>query len=392
MPHPPSRATSPDVIIVGAGLIGCACAYALARRRLSVTVLERGDLAEGASGACDGHVCCQSKAPGVHLDLARRSLALHEHLSEELGEATGFRRCGSWLIAETEAEWQALEHAAEERRVAGLPIELHAGDDLHRAEPVLSASLRGGSFCAVDGQTDPWRTTLALAHAAQRLGAEARLGLEVSALRLRRGRVTGVETRGGPIDAGSVLLCVGAWTAQLLRPLGVDVGLRPRRGEILVTEPMPPLLSSIILHSPYVTSKLDHGADGPAMLVLEQTTDGNVLVGSTRAFAGLDSRNTPEGIGSVAGEAARLAPAIGDLHLIRTFAGLRPCSEDGLPLVGPVAGVEGLFVATGHEGDGVALAPITGQIVADAISASAGWVAELLPARVSPRRAGVSPQ
>jgi len=374
-------AASPDVVVVGGGLVGCACAHSLAKRGLRVTLLERGDLADGASGACDGHVCCPSKAPGLHLELARRSLELYEVLSETLGEETGFRRCGSWLVAETEAEWAALRESAVARQAAGLSVYLQSGDDVRAAEPILGEALLGGSFCPIDGQTDPWRTTLAFAHAARRLGAQLELGVEVIGVVARRGRVHGLETPSGPVPCGRVLLAAGAWTAGLCEGVGVDLPLHPRRGEILVTEPMPPLLSSIVLHAPYVSAKLDHADEARATLVLEQTADGNVLVGSTRSFAGFDPRNTPEGIGAIASEAARLAPKLADLHVIRCFAGLRPCSGDGLPLLGPVPGVEGLFVATGHEGDGVALAPVTGELVADGLTVHGGWLPELLPER-----------
>jgi len=113
---------------------------------------------------------------------------------------------------------------------------------------------------------------------------------------------------------------------------------------------------------------------------MEQTAAGNLLIGSTRSYAGLDARNTANGISAVAAEAARLVPILGRLDVVRCFAGLRPCSGDGLPMVGPVPGTEALFVATGHEGDGVALAPVTAAIVADGILGRAdGWVSELLP-------------
>ncbi len=372
----------PDVLIVGGGLIGCSCAYSLARAGLRVLVLEREDLAAGASGACDGHLCCQSKSPGIHLELARRSLSLYDALADELGPEVGFRRCGSWLIAETEGEWAALRSAAEARRDAGLEVSLHDTGEVCRQEPALSDRIAGGSYCPTDGQVDPWQLTLGFHRAACRLGAAFRLDAEVREITVERGKTTGVRTSCSHIACGSVLVAAGAWSARLLGTVGVTLSLRPRRGEILVTEAMPPLLSSIVLHSPYLSAKFSRDNDRPATLVMEQSAAGNLLIGSTRSYAGLDVRNTPEGIGAVAAEAARLAPAVRALHVVRCFAGLRPCSGDGLPVIGPVPGMEGLFVATGHEGDGVALAPITGRIVADGISGEPReWPSELLPGR-----------
>jgi len=374
---------SPDVVVVGGGLVGCSCAYWLAGRGMRVALLEREDVAAGASGACDGHLCCQSKAPGIHLQLAQRSLRLYDVLSDELGAEIGFRRCGSWLIAETPEEWRVLRSAAEGRRAAGLGISLHAGEEVWRDEPVLSRTLAGGSYCPTDAQIDPWGVTLELYRAARRVGAECDLGAEVREIRIDRGRATGVRTASGDVACGCVLVAAGAWSASLLASAGVALPLRPRRGEILVTESMPPLLSSIILHSPYVSTKFRQGDLRPATLVLEQSAAGNLLIGSTRSYAGLDVRNTPGGVIGEAAEAARLAPGLCHLNIVRCFAGLRPCSGDGLPLLGPVAEVEGLFVASGHEGDGIALAPVTGEIVAEGIAGSgpAAWPAALLPSR-----------
>jgi len=372
----------PGVVVVGGGLIGCAAAYSLAKRGLRVMVLEREDIASGASGACDGHVCCQSKAPGVHLDLAQRSVALYRTLSEELEEDTGFRQCGSWLIAETPEELEALATATQERQADGMEVGLHTGEEARAAEPILTKALAGGSFCPIDGQTDPWRKTLAFYRAARRLGAQFALGADVKRVLVDGDRVTGVETSTGRIQAGAVLLAAGAWTARLCEGIGVLLPVQPRRGEMLVTEPMPRMLSSVILHAPYVASKLDRNAERPATLVLEQIDEGNLLIGSTRSYTGLDVRNTPQGVAAIAREAYRLAPGLRDLSLIRCFSGLRPCSGDGLPLVGPVPGLEGLFVATGHEGDGVALAPVTGEIVGEGLCGQAeSWPPQLLPGR-----------
>jgi glycine/D-amino acid oxidase-like deaminating enzyme len=177
-------------------------------------------------------------------------------------------------------------------------------------------------------------------------------------------------------------LAAGAWTAPICAEIGVPLPVQPRRGEILVTEPMPPMLSSIILHAPYVAAKLHDGDERAATLVLEQIEEGNVLIGSTRAYAGFDARSTPQGILAIAREARRLAPGLADLSVIRSFSGLRPASPDGLPLLGPLPGFDGLYVATGHEGDGIALAPITGEIVgASLVGGDATWPADLLPAR-----------
>ncbi|HJN14567.1 MAG TPA: FAD-dependent oxidoreductase [Armatimonadota bacterium] len=374
----PSRI--PDVLIVGGGLIGCASAYYLAKQGHAVTLLERGDIASGASGACDGHVCCQSKTSPTHLALARRSADLYDSLSDELDREIGFRRCGSWLIAETDEELEALTASASAMSELGVQVSIHSGEEIHETEPALSAELAGGSYCPTDGQVDPWRVVLAFAASAKRLGADIRLGTEVASVAVSADEVTGVCTPGGHLPAGSVLLAAGAWTASLCEDVGIDLPVRPRRGEILVSEAMPPLLTSVILHAPYVGSKSAAGSNRAATLVLEQITEGNVLFGSTRSYSSFDARTTPDGLSAIAGEARRLAPGLAGLNVVRTFAGLRPSSPDGLPLIGPLPGARALLIATGHEGDGVALAPVTGETVALGIS-SGKWPADLLPSR-----------
>lgn len=375
-----TRGALPDVLIVGGGLIGCSCAYSLAKAGLRVLLLERDDLGAGASGACDGHLCCQSKSPGIHLKLAQRSLGLYDGLIDELDAGTGFRRCGSWLIAETAREWATLQSATVALRAAGLDVSLHTAAEVCREEPALSGRIAGGSYCPTDGQVDPWQLTLGFYRAARRLGAAFGLGIEVREITVQHGGVTGVHTASGHIAGGSVLVAAGAWSARLLRTVGVALPLRPRRGEILVTEPVPSLLSSILLHGPYLSAKLNRENGRPATLVMEQTAAGNLLIGSTRSYAGLDARNTAKGISAVAAEAARLVPVLGRLDVVRCFAGLRPCSGDGLPIIGPVPGTEALFVATGHEGDGVALTPVTAAIVADGIAGRPdSWTSELVP-------------
>lgn len=304
-------------------------------------------------GLCQGQTCGPPIEAILQRDLGdafrpderpvRWSLARYETLGEELGEATGFRRCGSWLVAASEEEWEALGRSTEERRAAGLSVSRRGGEEVREAEPALGEAVVGGGFCETDGQIHPWRTALAFAHAAKRLGARLELGVEATGVEVQQGRAVGVATAAGVVEGGAMLLAAGAWTARLCEGLGVELGLRPRRGEILVTEPMPPLLSSVIVHAPYVSSKLGRHGEQAATMVLEQTEDGDLLMGSTREFAGL-----------------------------------RPCSGDGLPLVGPVAEVEWLFVATGHEGDGVALAPVTGEIVAEGLL-EGEWRRELLP-------------
>jgi len=163
------------------------------------------------------------------------------------------------------------------------------------------------------------------------------------------------------------------WAPELLKPLGIDIPIVPRRGQILVTEPLPPMIRHVLLCACYLIAKYHPEELDPTDrhhrlgvgLAVEQTAHGGLLLGSTREFVGFDRRTTLAGIEAVAAHVKRLLPVLADVNIIRTFAGLRPKTPDGLPILGPVPELSGLIMAAGHEGDGIALAPVTGELVAE---------------------------
>ncbi|NLG87478.1 MAG: FAD-binding oxidoreductase, partial [Firmicutes bacterium] len=191
------------------------------------------------------------------------------------------------------------------------------------------------------------------------------------------GSIEKLVVPGGCVYAQSYILCTGVFTSSLLAPLGLELPLRPRRGQLVVTEPAPPLIQHIFLCARYIAAKyhpeLLASAEDDALrlgvgLALEQTAAGTLLVGSTREFVDWDTSTTLEGIRTVLRHGARILPVLDKLHIIRTFAGLRPYTPDGLPYLGRLPGVDNLYIAAGHEGDGIALAPITGKLMAELIT------------------------
>ncbi|MFQ6040027.1 MAG: NAD(P)/FAD-dependent oxidoreductase, partial [Candidatus Poribacteria bacterium] len=262
--------------------------------------------------------------------------------------------------------------------------------------------------------------------AAKRLGAQILTDTEVTSIAVNSGKVEGVQTNIGKIAAEVVINAAGVYAPFIGRMVGVEIPIVPRRGQILVTEPLPPLINSIMLCACYIVAKFKMGSgnvekqkdkrrvlqlsgddwnDGrmeelhsakeldanckrrnervekqegkdpnfirDAQLgvgtVLEQHHASNLLIGSTREFVGYDRRVTIEGMRAVARHAKNILPILRDVHIIRSFAGLRPYTSDGLPFIGYIGGPEGFLVAVGHEGDGIALAPITGKLMADCV-------------------------
>ncbi|MCR4397725.1 MAG: FAD-binding oxidoreductase [Firmicutes bacterium] len=363
-----------DVLVVGAGAIGCSIAYQLARAGIDVLVVDRGDLASGSSGACDGYVVTQTKHPGIHAELALKSVEAFEHLSDELRWDVQYERVGGLIIIRGPGQRAAMERHAAALKESGIQVEMLDRRAVADREPFLDGEYDGATYCGLDGRVDPLNLTRGFAAAASRLGAGFSFYNSVASVVVRGDRVTGVVTSLGFIACRVLILASGVWTAALLEPLGLHVPIKPRRGIVLVTEPVPPLLNHVVLDARYIAVKFgmrsgdetcgafEHYGVG---LALEQTADGNILIGNTREFVGFDRRVAVEPVSAVRSYALRVAPRLGGIGIIRSFAGLRPYTPDGLPLLGPVEGVEGLVLAAGHEGDGIALSPITGRIVAD---------------------------
>jgi sarcosine oxidase subunit beta len=150
---------------------------------------------------------------------------------------------------------------------------------------------------------------------------------------------------------------------------GLRIPITPRRGQLIVTRACPKVIGGCLLSAGYIAAKYQPGpasAEGHGVSI-EQTENGNLLLGSTREFAGFDRRTTPEGLRHIAARTARILPALKTVSVIRAFAGLRPYTPDGLPILGRVSGIEGLYMAAGHEGDGIALSAITGKLIAQLI-------------------------
>jgi sarcosine oxidase subunit beta len=364
---------SADVIIVGGGVIGTAVAYYAAKAGKQVTLLDRGDIAGGTSGACDGFIILQSKNPGPHLELALQSAAMYRTLSAELDYDLEYVPCGGMVVAETEKQAELMRALIIKQQAAGLSVELLPIKEARESEPLLAEDLWGAAYCREDAQVNPIRVAQGFAKAARRLGAQVRSGVEVNGLIIESGRVCGVRTNEGELRADYVVNAAGVWSPELVAPYGINLPIKPRRGQILVTEPLPSMLRHVILCACYLIAKYhpeeldstDRQHRLGVGLAVEQTAHGGLLIGSTREFAGFDRRTTLAGIEAVARHARRILPALATVNVIRTFAGLRPHTPDGLPILGPLAGLPGLIMAAGHEGDGIALAPVTGKLIAE---------------------------
>ncbi|MFO8088751.1 MAG: FAD-binding oxidoreductase [Desulfatiglandaceae bacterium] len=361
---------NPDVIIIGGGVIGASICYHLARERVRVVLLERDGLAAGSSGACDGLLLLQSKKPGIHTSLAIESIEMIARLAGELPLDVEFERKGGLVVMETEEEYQAMAGFAAERRLEGIDVSLLDAAQARGLEPSLSPEVCGATFCPSEGQINPMALTLAFAKGASQMGARIIQGEEVRGINLSRGRVSGVVTDKQAYETKIVVNAAGVFASEIGRMAGLDMPIIPRRGQLVVTAAVPPILDRCLISAGYIAAKFNpEGAGGARAggVSIEQTRSGNFLLGSTREFVGFDRRTNFQALKRIVNRAVTIIPGLSEYNIIRSFAGLRPYTPDGLPILGRVDAVPGLVVAAGHEGDGITLSAVTGKLISELI-------------------------
>lgn len=353
-----------DVAVVGAGVVGAACAAELARAGLAACVLDRHGPAAGASSSGEGNLLVSDKVPGPELEFALHSLALWERFAERAEVPLEFEAKGGLVVAASDESFTALLQLLPEQERFGVRTETVAGEELAGVEPMIASGLRGGVRYPQDRQLQPMRAVRALLADAARAGAKVMAGAEVLGVtRDRGGRVEQLHTSRGPISTRHVVLAAGAWSGSLARTLGSPLDVRPRRGHIVVTEPLPPLVRHKVYEASYVDTVESDDAALLSAAVVEGTKSGPILLGSSRELVGWDERLSMDAIGTIARRATALFPFLRDVRAIRAYLGFRPASPDHLPIIGADPEVPGLWHATGHEGAGVGLAPATADLL-----------------------------
>lgn len=368
-----SRAAPPDVIVVGAGVMGCAVALRLAQKKLTVTVIERGIPGAEASSAAAGILGPQweSDGPGPLLELGLRSRALYPAFASELKELSGIdighARSGLIELALADGDDAALAARRTWQTARGLRAELLGPDDLHRLEPHLGPNIRMGLRYADEGHVHARALARALSQAAAVAGVEFVQGRYVRRVITDSGRVVGVELDGETLYGGLVVLCAGSWSS-LVEGGGVPAPIvRPARGQMVAIETRPPLFRHVLV------------AHNKGYLV--PRADGVALAGSTLEMVGFRKEVTVGGLSDILGLARTLVPDLASAPVVETWANFRPLSPDGLPVLGKTP-IDGLLVATGHHRYGILLTPITAQVIAELIINGASSL-ELAPFAVT---------
>ena len=363
-----------DVIVVGAGAVGSSCAYALSKAGQKVLVVEKRDSCMGTGGATGGLLSWFTKKPGYHLALYLQSQKLFKPLEEEIGKF-GLQVDGTVQVIETDMEMELVKKSMERDDIpSGYSLEILDGKQVLQLEPNINPDIPGALWIPQSGRLEVFDFVYGMVRAAKKLGCQFLTETEVIGI-LREGeRVTGITTNRGDFYAGTVVNACGVWGNDLVKMLGYDMPIRPRRGQIVALEQRAPYVYHMITSSLYQTIKFH-----PELITdeaiqrigysfaIEQTESGTTILSGTREFAGFDRGVTTEAIGKIIAGAAKVYPCVKDMKIIRTFAGLRPYTPDGLPIVGSLGQYTGVCMACGHEGDGIALAPITAQLVTELI-------------------------
>ncbi|WP_328552435.1 NAD(P)/FAD-dependent oxidoreductase [Streptomyces sp. NBC_00358] len=358
-----------DVVVVGAGMVGAACALYAARAGLGVAVVDRGPVSGGTTGAGEGNLLVSDKEPGPELDLALLSGRLWADLAEERAESIEYEAKGGVVVASTPEGLAALETFAEGQRAAGVLTEPVTADELHSLEPYLAPGLAGAVHYPQDTQVMP---ALAAAHLLRASGARLLTGRTVTeVLRAKDGSVRGVRTDRGDLHAPAVVNAAGTWGAEVASLAGVTLPVLPRRGFVLVTEPVPRRVRHKVYAADYVADVASDSAALQTSPVVEGTAAGPILIGASRERVGFDRAFSLPVVRELAEGATRLFPFLSEVRALRTYLGFRPYLPDHLPAIGPDPRVPGLFHACGHEGAGIGLSTGTGLLIAQTLAGGA---------------------
>ena len=357
-----------DVVIVGAGILGAAVAYFAASAGLSVTVVERGSIAAGTTSRCEGNLLVSDKEVGPELELALYSQTLWRGELAEHAADWEFESKGGLVVSSSGSGKAALDALVAHQRGLGIHVDdVPDMGALHEIEPYLNPAMAGGAYYPDDAQVQPVLAAHHLLRLARKRGARLLTHTTVGAIHVTRGRATGIDTTAGRIDAGAVIICAGPWSGDIAALAGVDVPVLPRRGFVLVTEPVPVTVHHKVYSAEYVENVASSDAALQVSSVVEGTPSGTILMGASRERVGFDTSFSPEAVGQVARAGIELFPVLADVQIMRTYSGFRPYCPDHLPVIGEDARVPGLWLAAGHEGAGIGLSVGTAKLLVQSL-------------------------
>ena len=384
-----------EIVVIGGGIAGASAAYHLATHGHRVTLLERGEIAAGASGVNAGAIDSigWGRVPDLQAHLTAGSVEIFKTVQLDLGEDVEFRQSGALQAIHTPAQHDFARRRVDALRERGHQIDLLTTREARSLEPGLSPALLGAMYSPLRAQADPRRATRAFATLAERRGATVLTNHAVTSIAPRReGYVVG--SGGGEIVAAALIIAAGAWCGPVGALLGLDVPIVPVRGQMWATAPVAPSVFQTISSAesqhawhldpggepPFLTVR--HGARVTRHLYGRQRRDGEIIFGGDREQAGWSTTPDGKGIDVNRDHAIEVLPFLAGLPIVRTWAGLMPFPLDGRPLIGRVPGRDGLWIVSGLASSGFGRGPMAGKLIADYIHSGtpAAVLAEADPA------------
>ncbi|EEN02712.1 Sarcosine oxidase, beta subunit [Bacillus thuringiensis IBL 4222] len=315
------------------------------------------------------------KDPGFDSQMSLVSQKLVTDLSEKLEHSFEYRAPGSILVCESDEEMEAAQQWVDRQKEAGLPFRMLDRQDIREESPFFADDLLGGLECATDSTVNPYLLAFSLLSEAQKFGAKAFKQTEVKSMKIETNGSFVVETTNGTFTAKQVVNAAGVWAPKIGQMLNVNIPIEPRKGHIIVASRQQHVGCRKVMEFGYLISKFGGKRKVDALtekygvaLVFEPTESQNFLIGSSREFVGFHTRINNEVIKCIANRAIRFYPKMADMMVIRSYAGLRPWTEDHLPIISRVEHIPNYFIAAGHEGDGISLAAVTGKVIEELLN------------------------
>jgi glycine/D-amino acid oxidase-like deaminating enzyme len=344
-----------DIAIIGAGIVGAACAERLSREGLNVVIFESAVIGGGATAAGMGHIVVMDDSE-AEFALTRLSRELWDDLRADLPPEVEFERCGTLWVAADEEELAAVRKKAGFYAARGVRAEQLDTSALANAEPNLRPGLAGGLLVPDDSVIYAPCTARWLIERARERGASVRTGVRVVELQPH----ALVLSNGSRLSFGRAVCATGTWAAEFFPELRI----RPRKGHLAITDRYPGFIRHQLVELGYLKSAHGSAAESVAFNVQPRAT-GQVLIGSSRQFGPQDPLVEAHMLSRMLSRAIEYMPAIGRLSVIRTWTGFRAATEDKLPFIGPHPEKPNFYLATGHEGLGITTSLGTAQLIAD---------------------------
>ncbi len=363
---------NPDAIIIGAGIVGACAALSLTNAGLKVLVLDRGSVASGTTGAGEGNILVSDKDPGPELTLALRSRDLWFSIQEDVGDSFELEAKGGLVVARHDDS--ALMALAQHQSSHGVIANKVGHSELHDLEPYLHPDFQSGVYYPQDSQCQPMLAAAQILRTAISRGCKLVSNAHVTAISSSNGCVTGISTSQGDFNSPIIVNATGTWAGEIAKLAGSHLPIAPRRGFILVTEPVQQYIFHKVYDSDYVANVSSSDADLQTSTVVEGTRSGTILIGASRERVGFDSTMNFQILRKLAAQATSLFPILRDVQLMRAYCGFRPYTPDHLPVIGQDFLVKGLWHSAGHEGAGIGLAPASAELITAQILAKDTFV------------------